>query len=226
VTAPTPGSATAAGRRAQLWPLYAAGFVTAFGAYAVAANLAGYGRHVSLVELGGLLGVYDGAEVVLKPVFGALSDRIGAKVVLIGFAVASALFVAASNPGLLGVARLAQGSAAAAFSPAAGALVAAHGGRTSRGRAFGGAKGLGYLTGPVGGGALVALGGYRLLFAILTALAVAAAGWAAVAAAAAVPPTRQPRETLAGLVRRLGQARLLQPMVVLAAAAAAFSDDG
>ncbi len=132
--------------------------------------------------------------------FGALSDRIGAKVVLIGgligFAAASALLVAASNPGLLGVARLAQGPAAAAFSPAAGALVAAHGGRKSRCRAFGGyggAKGLGYLAGPVGGGALVALGGYRLLFAILTALAVAAAGWAAVAAA--VPPPTATRDT-------------------------------
>src|SRR5713226_5463158 len=107
-------------------PLYAAGFVTAFGAHAVAANLAGYGagRHVSLIELGGLLAVYDGAEVLLKPVFGALADRVGAKSVLlgglVGFAAASAMFVAAGEPGLLGTARFAQGAAAAAFSPAAG----------------------------------------------------------------------------------------------------------
>lgn len=135
MTVPSLGTTTAARRPAQLWPLYAAGFVTAFGAHAVAANLAGYGhgRHVSLVELGGQLAVYDGAEVVLKPVFGALSDRVGAKVVLVGglvgFAAASALFVVVGEPGLLGVARLAQGSAAAAFSPVAGALVAAQAGQ-------------------------------------------------------------------------------------------------
>src|SRR5262249_22290061 len=38
----------------------------------------------SLWELGLLLGIYDGAEVVLKPVFGALADRIGAKPVMVG----------------------------------------------------------------------------------------------------------------------------------------------
>ena len=117
--------------RRTLAPVYAAGFVTAFGAHAVAANLGGYGgeHHTSLWELGLLLGVYDGAEVVLKPVFGAVSDRIGAKPVLvgglIGFALASAAFVAAGSPHLLGAARLAQGASAAAFSPAAGATVAA-----------------------------------------------------------------------------------------------------
>jgi hypothetical protein len=35
------------------------------------------GRHDSLLVLGVLLALYDGAEVVLKPVFGALSDRVG-----------------------------------------------------------------------------------------------------------------------------------------------------
>ena len=46
--------------------LYAAGFVTAFGAHAVAANLAGYagGRHASLLELGGLLAIYDGVTTI------------------------------------------------------------------------------------------------------------------------------------------------------------------
>ena len=106
--------------------MYAAGFVTAFGAHAVAANLGGYGaeHHISLWQLGLLLGVYDGAEVVLKPVFGALSDRVGAKPVLVGglvgFALASVAFVAAGNAHWLGVARLGQGAAAAAFSPQRG----------------------------------------------------------------------------------------------------------
>lgn len=133
-----------AGGRAWLvlGPLCGAGFVTAFAAHAVAANLGGYAeqREATLVELGGLLALYDGAEVILKPVFGALADRVGPPLVLLGgllgFAVASLTFVAAGNPGLLAAARFAQGMSAAAFSPAAGALVAIHGG-SRRGGAFG-----------------------------------------------------------------------------------------
>ncbi|MGI8412330.1 MAG: MFS transporter [Solirubrobacteraceae bacterium] len=171
------------GRRV-LAPLYAAGFVTAFGAHAVAANLGGYGtkHHTSLWELGLLLGVYDAAEVVLKPVFGSLSDRIGAKPVMLGglfaFALASAVFVVAGQVHWLGVARFAQGAAAAAFSPAAGAALASLGGRKRTGRLFGGyggAKSIGYLAGPIAGGALVNAGGYSLLFIVLAALAGAVA---------------------------------------------------
>lgn len=214
-----------------LFPLYAAGFVTAFGAHAVAANLGSYalGHRTSLLELGVLLAVYDGAEVVLKPVFGTLADRVGPKPVLIGgligFAVASAGFVAADEPGLLGAARLAQGAAAAAFSPAAGALVASAGGRTRPGRSFGGygaAKSLGYLAGPVLGGGLVLAGGYRLLFGILATLAVAvtALAWSRVPAA---DPQPRPRETVTGLARRLGDPSFLRPVGLLAAATAATS---
>jgi MFS transporter, DHA1 family, tetracycline resistance protein len=51
----------AAGSR--LLPLYAAGFVTAFGAHSIAASLGGYteAEHASLLTLGVLLAVYDGA---------------------------------------------------------------------------------------------------------------------------------------------------------------------
>lgn len=47
----------AGARQRQLRTLYAAGFVTAFGAHAVAANLGRYarGHHASLMELGILL---------------------------------------------------------------------------------------------------------------------------------------------------------------------------
>jgi len=156
-----------AGVRRQVVPVYAAGFVTAFGAHAVAANLGRYalGHHGSLWELGLLLGIYDGAEVVLKPVFGALADRTGPKPVMIGglvvFAAASAAFVIGGDPHLLAAARLAQGTGAAAFSPAAAATIAALGGRKRSGRLFGGyggAKGIGYLLGPIAGGALVVAG--------------------------------------------------------------------
>ena len=71
-------------RRAAAAALYAAGFTTAFGAHSIAANLGGYirGQHESLLALGVLLALYDGAEVLLKPVFGALADRVGPRPVL------------------------------------------------------------------------------------------------------------------------------------------------
>jgi len=217
--------------RAGLWPLLAAGFVTAVGAHAIAATLGRYAsdRHASLIQLGVLLALYDGAEVVLKPAFGALADRIGPRPVLLGgllaFAMASAGFVAGGNPDALAATRLAQGAAAAAFSPAASTLVARLSPASQQGRWFGsyGAwKGLGYTLGPLLGGALVTLGGFALLFTILAGLALAVAGWAA-AAVPASPPLPKARETLLGLARRLRQPSFVQPTVALAAATAALS---
>jgi len=222
--------ATPASASWRTWPLLAAGFVTAFGAHATAANLGRYatGRHASLLELGVLLALYDGAEVLLKPAFGALADRIGARPVLlgglVGFAGASAAFVLAGEQDALAAARLGQGAAAAAFSPAAGALVARFSPADRRGRAFGsyGAwKGLGYTTGPLLGGALIALGGFPLLFATLAALGLGVAVWAAVAVPAA-PPLPRARETVLGLARRLAQPSFLQPVLALAGATAAL----
>jgi len=214
-----------------VFPVYAAGFVTAFGAHAVAANLGRYalGHHGSLWELGLLLGIYDGAEVVLKPVFGALADRTGAKPVMVSglvlFAAASAAFVIGGDPHLLAAARLAQGTGAAAFSPAAAATIAALGGQKRTGRLFGGyggAKGIGYLLGPIAGGALVAAGGYPALFSTLAVIAVVTAA----AVVALVPGGRPvPRTSAAapGLGRRLTSAAFLQPVLLLAAATAALS---
>ena len=57
----------------MLYPLHAAGFVTAVGAHSIAAGLGLFtGGHTSLLTLGILLAVYDGAEIILKPVFGTL----------------------------------------------------------------------------------------------------------------------------------------------------------
>ncbi|MEV4146035.1 MFS transporter [Amycolatopsis sp. NPDC049691] len=215
----------------QLAPVYAAGFVTAFGAHSIAAGLGGYAEaeHASLLTLGLLLAVYDGAEVVLKPVFGALADRVGPRPVLLGglvaFAVASAAFVLAGDPALVGVTRFGQGAAAAAFSPAAGALVARLTPKTGHGRAFGGYgawKGLGYTLGPVLGGVLITFGGYALLFATLGGLAVAVAGWAA-AVVPVAPPLPRTRQTVLDLARRLTAGGFLRPTATLAAATAAVA---
>jgi MFS transporter, DHA1 family, tetracycline resistance protein len=218
-------------RRYQYWPLYAAGFVTAFGAHSIAANLGGYGReqHATLLTVGLLLAVYDAAEVVLKPVFGALADRVGSRPVLlgglVGFAAASAAFVAAGDPGLVGVARLGQGAAAAAFSPAASTLVARLTPAGGHGRIFGsyGAwKGLGYTLGPLLGGALVTVGGFTLLFCTLGALACLVAVWAAMAVPVVSPLPRR-RSTVVDLIRRLTRPGFVLPTMTLAAATAALS---
>ncbi|GIF99035.1 MFS transporter [Catellatospora citrea] len=216
--------------RWRVWPLYAAGFTTAFGAHGIAANLGAYteGR-ASLLTLGALLALYDGAEVVLKPVFGTLSDRVGTRKVLvgglIGFAVASLAFVLADDTGWLWLARLGQGAAASAFSPAASAMIAQLHPRTGHGRAFGSYglfKSIGYTAGPLLGGVLVLLGGLGLLFAVMTGLATAVAVWAAVAVPAVAPQPRA-RQTLADLARMLTDASFLHPTTALAAATAALS---
>ncbi|WP_198682703.1 MFS transporter [Kribbella sp. VKM Ac-2569] len=215
----------------RMWPLYAAGFTTAFGAHAVAANLGGSSSDAvtSLLTLGLLLALYDGAEVLLKPVFGTIADRIGARPMLlfglVGFAVASGTYVLVDRPGWLWVARLGQGAAASAFSPAASALVARLNPSAKHGRAFGSYgfyKSIGYTAGPLLGGGLVWLGGFRLLFGVMTVLAAGVAVWALIAVPA-VPPLPRTRQTVLDLARRITDPVFLRPTAALAAATAALS---
>jgi MFS family permease len=219
------------GSRRHLFPLYAAGFTTAFGAHAVAANLGAYalGHGQSLLLLGAVLALYDGAEVLLKPIFGTLSDRIGARPVLLAglavFAICSAGFVLADTPGLLWLARLGQGAAASAFSPAASALVSRLNPAKRQGAAFGSYgfyKSIGYTGGPLLGGLLVAAGGLNLLFTATAALALAVAVWALLAVPT-VPPLPRVRQTVADLIRRVADRSFLAPTAALAAATAALS---
>jgi len=212
-------------------PLHAAGFTTAFGAHGIAANLgvSSDGVTTSLLTLGILLALYDGAEVLLKPVFGSLADRIGARPVLLGglvaFSAASAVFAVVDDPAWLWLARLGQGAAASAFSPAASALVGRLNPAARRGRAFGSygsSKSIGYTLGPLLGGAIVHVGGLRALFVVLTVLAAAVALWAAVAVPG-VPPLPRRRQTVLDLARRLVQPAFLRPTAALAAATAALS---
>ncbi|MEV8037786.1 MFS transporter [Streptomyces sp. NPDC086182] len=215
----------------QMWPLYAAGFTTAFGAHGIAANLGGHGSGAvtSLMMLGGLLALYDGAEVLLKPVFGTLADRVGARPVLLGgliaFSAASAVYALADSPGLLWAARLGQGAAASAFSPSASALVSRLNPAAKQGRAFGSYgfyKSVGYTLGPLLGGVLVWAGGLRLLFTVLAVLGAAVAVWAALAVPL-VPPLAKARQTVFDLARRLTHPDFLRPTAALAAATAALS---
>ncbi len=219
------------GARWQMWPLYAAGFTTAFGAHAVAANLVFDLDDLthSLLYLGVLLALYDGAEVLLKPVFGTLADRIGAKPVLLGgliaFAAASLLFVIVADTDWLWLARLGQGAAASAFSPAASSSVARLTPEGKHGSAFGTYgfyKSLGYTLGPLLGGVIVWAGGLLLLFAVMAALALIVAIWAT-AAVPALAPLPRARQTVVDLARRLTDRRFLGPTAALAASTAALS---
>ena len=209
-----------------LGPLYAAGFTTAFGAHSIAAGLGVETGNIGigLFTFGVLLAVYDMAEVILKPVFGSLSDQIGVKPVIVGglvvFALASLLGVIATNPILLGIARLGQGAAASAFSPAASAAVARLAGPSAAGRYFGkygSWKGLGYTLGPLLGAGLIWVGGFPPLFIALAVLSAATCVWvlAAVPSLAVLP---RPRYTIVDLVRQTTDRSFLIPTLALAAA--------
>ena len=217
-------------RTAALPPLYAAGFTTAFGAHSIAAGLGAESGDLKLglLTFGLLLAVYDLAEVVLKPVFGTLSDRIGVKPVIVGglavFALASLAGVFAASPFLLGVARLGQGAAASAFSPASSAAVTRLAAPASIGRYFGrygSYKGLGYALGPLLGAGLLAVGGFPALFVVLAVLAGATAVWV-VLVVPAVPVLPRPRYTVADLVRQSTHRSFLMPTLALAAATGAL----
>jgi len=211
-------------------PLYAAGFVTAFGAHSIAAGLGAESENIglTLLNLGILLALYDVAEVFLKPVFGALSDRIGAKPVIVGglfaFAALSLIGLGAADPLILALARLGQGAAASAFSPSSSAMVArmARGGKagTYFGR-YGSWKSLGYILGPPLGAGLILAGGFPLLFGALSALAAATAVWVLLSVPHLAPLPRK-RYTVMDLARQVGERRFLVPTLVLAASTGAL----
>ncbi|KUH80127.1 MULTISPECIES: MFS transporter [unclassified Mycobacterium] len=219
------------GTTAQRAPLLAAGFTTAFGAHAVAGTLGTTttGTAASLLTLGALLAVYDGAEVVLKPVFGTLADRIGARTVLIAglviFVVASASYAVFDNTAWLWAGRFGQGVGAAAFSPAASALVALMTSPDAQGRAFGtygSYKSIGYTLGPLLGGLIVTLGGLQSLFAVMAVLGTVVAVWAGSSVPAVTPLPRR-RQTLVDTLRRFSESSFVTPSLALAAATAALS---
>ena len=206
-------------------PLYAAGFVTAFGAHGVAATWGAESAGAQLLHLGLLVAVYDLAEVLLKPVFGALADRVGPRPVitggLLGFAAVSFAGVVWSAPVAVILVRFGQGAAASAFSPAASAAVARLASPERRGRAFGrygSWKSLGYVGGPILGAALALVGGIGLLQLVLGVLGLAVAVWVLLRCPDVVPLPRR-RPTVLDVLRESADRRFLGPVVALAAAA-------
>lgn len=209
---------------AGLAPLYLAGFTTAFGAHGVGSVLGAETDDLglSLLGLGVVLALYDVAEVVLKPLFGALSDRVGTKPVivggLLGFAVASLLALVQPTVLVLALARLGQGAAASAFSPASSAAVARLAGTERLGRYFGryGAwKSLGYVLGPIIGILLAQAFDLRALYVALALLAAVAAGWVALSVPA-LPVRPRRRSTFLDLVRQTTDRGFLVPTMLLA----------
>ena len=217
--------------RPRLAPLYLAGFTTAFGAHGIAAALGAETEDIgwTLLAFGFTLALYDLAEVLLKPVFGALSDRVGVRPVIVAGLLAFAAFsvVGALVPGTVGliVARFGQGAAASAFSPASSAAVARLTDGASRGAYFGkygSWKSLGYALGPLIGAVLVVWAGLPALFWALAALGLAAAAWVRFAVPA-VPVLPRKRVTLADLGRELTAPGFLVPTLVLAATTGALA---
>ncbi len=157
------------------------GFVTTFGAHIVAVNLPVYARQVGVGVgmIGLLIAVYDLAEIVAKPTFGAIADRAGMKkTMLLGILVfiASSLAYLWSRPQLLLLIRFLQGVGAAALSSVSLALVGIYYKHT-RGRAYGiynTIKGAGYVVSPLVGGALVLRKNFGYLFIASAAVGVAA----------------------------------------------------
>lgn len=152
------------------------GFVTSFGAHVVAVNLPSYAKAVGigLGVIGVLIAIYDFAEIVAKPLFGALADKQGMKGTMLAgivlFILASLLYLVVS-PKLLILVRFLQGVGAAGLSAVSLALVAEYYG-DSRGRAYGvynAIKGAGYVLSPV-------VGGYIILKSSFAGIFIAAAG--------------------------------------------------
>jgi MFS family permease len=156
-------------------------FVTSFGAHVVAVNLPAYAAQVGVgvAMIGLLIAAYDAAEVVAKPLFGAIADRRGMKETMLAglglFILASLLYLWV-DPRLLLLVRFLQGVGAAALSAVSLALVGVYA-KENRGRAYGiynAIKGAGYVISPIVGGAIVLQSNFSMIF-------VAAAGIGAVA---------------------------------------------
>ena len=176
----------------------------------VAIDLVGFGIIIPVLPLyaerfgatpavvGALFASFSVAQLLLAPVWGAVSDRVGRKPVLVlslaGTAVGSLLTGLAGSLPLLFAGRLLDGASGASVSVAQAAVadVAEPGERARLFGLLGAAFGLGFVAGPAIG-ALAALGGARLPFLVAAALA----GVNAVVAVRRLPETNRRTVTAA-----------------------------
>lgn len=157
------------------------GFVTSFGAHVVAVNLPTYADTVGVgvAVIGVLIAAYDFAEILAKPVFGAIADRQGMKRTMlfgIGVFTAASLVYVVVPPQLLILVRFLQGLGAAALSAVSLALVGTYF-VANRGRAYGvynAIKGSGYVVSPVVGGLIVVQSGFATIFVATAMIGVVA----------------------------------------------------
>ncbi|OGH10599.1 MAG: hypothetical protein A2857_06945 [Candidatus Levybacteria bacterium RIFCSPHIGHO2_01_FULL_36_15] len=157
------------------------GFVTSFGSHIVAVNLPVYAKQVGvgLAMIGFLIAVYDFAEIIAKPVFGAVSDRQGMKRTMllgIGIFILASLIYLIVPPQLMLVVRFLQGIGAAALSAVSLALIGTYY-RAERGRAYGiynAIKGAGYVLSPVIGGLIILKSNFSYIFIVASVVGIAA----------------------------------------------------
>jgi MFS transporter, DHA2 family, methylenomycin A resistance protein len=154
-----------------------------------------------------ILDAYTLALAAFMLTAGATADRIGAKrlfiIGLAGFAVGSAACAAAPDLGVLIAARAVQGVGASALIPCSLTLIVHQfPGRAERARAlgvWGGTGSLGVALGPVIGGGLIALSGWRSIFLVNVPVC-ALTGWLLVRYVAESSPDRSRRTDLPGLL--------------------------
>lgn len=130
-------------------------------------------------QIGGLFGLQVVTTIVARPIFGAVSDRVGRRrMIAIGLATCGAAVAAVSavsSPVALSVAVAAYGAGVGVTTSAASAHITDLSARTQYGAAhgvFGTIYDVGDAIGPLAGGLLAGALGYRLMFRCLAAVAV------------------------------------------------------
>ena len=212
--------------RAQSWPLVAVIAFSLFIDYFLYGILLPLAAHSpaglnSEEQLSWLYGAYAVSVLAVTPLFGFLGDRVGPRsIVLCGIALATcatALFGLGSSFQVLLLARLCQGAASAALWTAGLSLVAAHY-REKRvemiGYAFTGST-AGSVLGPIAGGLLAQIGGFKLPFLATGALLAIDA----LLIVLVVPSVRHPGQDAVSIPKLLTNKSIMVPALAVALAA-------
>ena len=155
-------------------------FIVQFGAVSVALQSLTVDLHAPLRWAGWVLTMFQLGQIIAMPVAGRLSERFGARRVLVGgllvFAIASLGCALAPNVYVLIFFRLLQGASGGGLGPAGSSLLGeVYGAARLRAIGFYVSLGpLGSVLGPIAGGLLVDHGGWRWTFALNAAMGLVA----------------------------------------------------